>query len=126
MQRELFETLSVNWPGMQRFSSALRGGPIGLTAGNPGRHFERYRLTGIETTALQARNRDPAERPHRPVDMLFRSLAEHGRANVIGIILSGSGSDGAKGFLAFWEDCCGRASDAKIKLRKLTATIKLS
>jgi len=49
---------------------------------------------------LQARNRDPAERPHRPVDMLFRSLAEQRRANVIGIILSGSGSDGAKGIQA--------------------------
>jgi two-component system, chemotaxis family, CheB/CheR fusion protein len=32
--------------------------------------------------------------------MLFGSLAEQRRANVIGIILSGSGSDGAKGIQA--------------------------
>ena len=54
----------------------------------------------IDGDVLQARNRDPAERPHRPVDMLFGSLAEQRRANVIGIILSGSVSDGAKGIQA--------------------------
>jgi chemotaxis response regulator CheB len=43
---------------------------------------------------------DPAEKPHRPVDVLFHSLAQQRGPNAIGIILSGSGSDGAKGIQA--------------------------
>jgi two-component system, chemotaxis family, CheB/CheR fusion protein len=49
---------------------------------------------------LRLRSRDHAERPHRPVDMLFHSLAQEKGPNVMGIILSGSGSDGAKGIQA--------------------------
>jgi two-component system CheB/CheR fusion protein len=49
---------------------------------------------------LHLRSRDPAERPHHPVDTLFRSLAEQRGPNAIGIILSGNGSDGAKGIQA--------------------------
>jgi two-component system CheB/CheR fusion protein len=49
---------------------------------------------------LHLKSRDPAERPHRPVDVLFYSLAEQRESNAIGIILSGAGSDGAKGIQA--------------------------
>jgi two-component system CheB/CheR fusion protein len=49
---------------------------------------------------LHLRSRDPAERPHRPVDAFFHSLAQERGPNAIGIILSGSGSDGAKGIQA--------------------------
>jgi two-component system CheB/CheR fusion protein len=49
---------------------------------------------------LHLRRRDPAERPHRPVDAFFHSLAQERGPNAIGIILSGSGSDGAKGIQA--------------------------
>jgi two-component system CheB/CheR fusion protein len=49
---------------------------------------------------LHLRSRDPAERPHRPVDILFLSLAEERGPNVIGVILSGSGSDGTNGIQA--------------------------
>jgi two-component system CheB/CheR fusion protein len=52
----------------------------------------------IGNDVLHSRIRDPAERPHRPVDSLFHSLAEKKGPNVVGVILSGSGSDGAKGF----------------------------
>ena len=52
---------------------------------------------------LHLRSRDPAERPHRPINSLFLSLAENRRPNVIGVILSGSGSDGAKGIQAIKE-----------------------
>jgi len=52
---------------------------------------------------LHLRSRDPAERPHRPIDILFLSLAEKRGPNVIGVILSGSGSDGAKGIQAIKE-----------------------
>jgi two-component system CheB/CheR fusion protein len=57
----------------------------------------------ITSDVLHLRRRDPAERPHRPIDNLFLSLAESRRPNVIGVILSGSGSDGAKGIQAIKE-----------------------
>src|ERR1700680_2800107 len=57
----------------------------------------------ISNDVLRLTSRDPAERPHRPVDILFLSLAEKRRPNVIGVILSGSGSDGAKGIQAIKE-----------------------
>jgi two-component system, chemotaxis family, CheB/CheR fusion protein len=57
----------------------------------------------ISRDVLHLRRRDPAERPHRPIDNLFLSLAESRRPNVIGVILSGSGSDGAKGIQAIKE-----------------------
>jgi two-component system, chemotaxis family, CheB/CheR fusion protein len=57
----------------------------------------------ITSDVLHLRSRDPAERPHRPIDNLFLSLAENRRPNVIGVILSGSGSDGAKGIQAIKE-----------------------
>jgi two-component system, chemotaxis family, CheB/CheR fusion protein len=57
----------------------------------------------ITSHGLHLRNRDPAERPHRPVDKLFLSLAEESGPNVIGVILSGCGSDGAKGVQAIKE-----------------------
>jgi two-component system, chemotaxis family, CheB/CheR fusion protein len=54
----------------------------------------------IEGGVLHLRRRDPVEKPHRPVDAFFRSLAQERGPNAIGIILSGSGSDGAKGIQA--------------------------
>jgi two-component system CheB/CheR fusion protein len=57
----------------------------------------------ISEDVLHLRDRDPAERPHRPVDILFLSLAVNRRPNVIGVILSGSGSDGAKGIQSIKE-----------------------
>jgi two-component system CheB/CheR fusion protein len=49
---------------------------------------------------LHTRIRDPAESPHRPIDIFFRSLAEQRGIGAIGIVLSGTGSDGAKGIQA--------------------------
>jgi two-component system, chemotaxis family, CheB/CheR fusion protein len=57
----------------------------------------------ITSHGLHLRSRDPAQRPHRPVDTLFLSLAEERGPNVIGVILSGCGSDGAKGIQAIKE-----------------------
>src|ERR1700730_6083846 len=57
----------------------------------------------ITSHGLHLRSRDPAERPHRPVHTLFLSLAEERGPNVIGVILSGCGSDGAKGIQAIKE-----------------------
>jgi two-component system CheB/CheR fusion protein len=57
----------------------------------------------ITSHVLHLTSRDPAQRPHRPVDILFLSLAEKSGSDVIGVILSGSGSDGAKGIQAIKE-----------------------
>jgi two-component system, chemotaxis family, CheB/CheR fusion protein len=57
----------------------------------------------ITSHGLHLRSRDPAERPHRPVDTFFLSLAEERGPNIIGVILSGCGSDGAKGVQAIKE-----------------------
>ena len=57
----------------------------------------------ITSHVLHLTSRDPAERPHRPVDILFLSLAERKGPKIIGVILSGSGSDGAKGIQAIKE-----------------------
>jgi two-component system, chemotaxis family, CheB/CheR fusion protein len=45
---------------------------------------------------LHLANRETTEQRHSPVDILFDSLADRG-LSAIGVILSGSGSDGAKG-----------------------------
>jgi two-component system CheB/CheR fusion protein len=45
----------------------------------------------ITSRVLHLRSRDPAERPHRPIDIFFLSLAEKKGSNVIGVILSGAG-----------------------------------
>jgi two-component system CheB/CheR fusion protein len=50
--------------------------------------------------SLHLRSRDPAEKPHRPIDEFFHSLDQKRGSNAIGIILSGSGSDGTKGIQA--------------------------
>jgi two-component system chemotaxis response regulator CheB len=46
----------------------------------------------------------PPVNRHRPsVDVLFRSAAEHAGRNVVGVILTGMGKDGAQGMLAMKE-----------------------
>lgn len=48
--------------------------------------------------------REPADYPYRPsVDVFFHSLAAHIKSDGVGILLTGMGSDGAKGLLAMRE-----------------------
>jgi two-component system, chemotaxis family, CheB/CheR fusion protein len=56
----------------------------------------------LAANLLHLTSRETIEQRHSPVDILFDSLAERG-VNAIGIILSGSGSDGAKGVQALKE-----------------------
>ncbi len=46
---------------------------------------------------LRLRSREGGERPHKPVNILFRSLAEQHEHRVVAVVLSGTDSDGAQG-----------------------------
>jgi len=52
---------------------------------------------------LQLLQRPPADRSHRPIDAFFRSLAQDRGNKAIGIVLSGTGTDGALGIRAIKE-----------------------
>ncbi|MCE2029965.1 CheR family methyltransferase [Sessilibacter corallicola] len=45
----------------------------------------------------------PANHPHMPIDIFFRALAEDQQHKAIGVILSGTGSDGTRGIKAIKE-----------------------
>ena len=46
---------------------------------------------------MQITSRGEGRGPHLPIDYLFRSLAEEQKAQAIGVVLSGTGSDGTQG-----------------------------
>ncbi|HTV59093.1 MAG TPA: chemotaxis protein CheB [Verrucomicrobiae bacterium] len=46
---------------------------------------------------LRLRPRDPAEHLHAPIDRFMESLARQKRSRAIGVVLSGTGSDGTRG-----------------------------
>ena len=46
---------------------------------------------------LQLRSRESEERPHKPVNILFHSLAEQHVHQAVGVVLSGTDSDGSQG-----------------------------
>ena len=46
---------------------------------------------------LRLSPRDSGERPHKPVNLLFRSLAEQYAQRAVAVVLSGTDSDGAQG-----------------------------
>ncbi|MDT7952404.1 MAG: chemotaxis response regulator protein-glutamate methylesterase [Acetobacteraceae bacterium] len=57
-------------------------------------------ITGSHPPRCRLRSGD-AVNGHRPsVDVLFNSVAAHAKSNAVGVILTGMGSDGAKGLLA--------------------------
>jgi two-component system CheB/CheR fusion protein len=47
--------------------------------------------------ALRLHSRESEERPYKPVNILFHSLAEQHRHQVVAVVLSGADSDGAQG-----------------------------
>jgi two-component system, chemotaxis family, CheB/CheR fusion protein len=55
---------------------------------------------GIEHGMLQLIPRPPGPKLHLPIDHFFRALAQDQPSRAVGIVLSGSGSDGAEGLRA--------------------------
>jgi two-component system, chemotaxis family, CheB/CheR fusion protein len=51
----------------------------------------------IDDAVLRLASREQAERPHKPVNILFRSLAEEHGHRAVAVVLSGTDSDGAQG-----------------------------
>lgn len=67
-----------------------------------------YLIPATKTLTIQNRHLHLAELPHQerinlPIDRFFRSLAEDLRDQAIGILLSGTGSDGTQGIRALKE-----------------------
>jgi len=62
----------------------------------------RTELT-IARGLLHVRDSSETEAPTLPIDVFFRSLAEEQKENAIGIIMSGTGSDGTRGAAALRE-----------------------
>jgi two-component system CheB/CheR fusion protein len=51
----------------------------------------------VANDVLRLRSREAGERPHKPINILFRSLAEQYGHQAVAIVLSGTDSDGALG-----------------------------
>ena len=51
----------------------------------------------VNDGVLRLASRGEAERPHQPVNILFRSLAEEHGPRVVAVVLSGTDADGARG-----------------------------
>ncbi|MEO7163667.1 MAG: chemotaxis protein CheB, partial [Bdellovibrionia bacterium] len=52
---------------------------------------------GFHDGCLRLTPRGEHEQPHLPIDFFFRSLSDEMKTNAIGIVLSGTGSDGSEG-----------------------------
>ena len=60
-------------------------------------------LLSVSADAMHLEPRAEGRQPSMPVDVLFHSLARERGRNAIGVVLSGSGSDGARGLQAIKE-----------------------
>ena len=74
----------------------------GRTLIAPGNYHMLLRRSGARYY-VQVKSGPPVHHQRPSVDVLFNSAAQSGGANVIGIILTGMGADGAEGLLAMKE-----------------------
>lgn len=84
--------LPVSWAADQ---DVLEANHIYLLAPN--------KFMTISNGRLQTSDRDPNDRSNWAVDIFFNSLAEDSASMAVGIILSGTGSDGARGAVRIHE-----------------------
>ncbi len=93
--REVLEALPADIPGVV----IVQHMPESFTPSFAKRLDSASRLTVVEARGGERVQPEPVNR-HRPaVDVLFSSVAAHAGANVIGVILTGMGKDGAQGML---------------------------
>lgn len=84
----------------------------GLALLAPGNHHMVLNRSGARySVAIKS---GPEVQHHRPsVDVLFHSVARHAGANAVGTILTGMGSDGARGLLAMKEAGAATLAEAE-------------
>ncbi|TLU97422.1 chemotaxis protein CheB [Dyadobacter sediminis] len=61
------------------------------------------KLMTIHNGYLQTRDRNPQDKSNWAIDVFFNSLADNSAAMAVGVILSGTGSDGANGAVRIHE-----------------------
>lgn len=100
--RQLAERLNARSPLLVqegKEGERLQQGQVWIA---PGDHHMTVTRMGTEFTL--GINRDPQENSCRPaVDVLFRSVARSYGANVLGVVLTGMGSDGTRGSVVIRE-----------------------
>ncbi len=90
---EWLATQSALPVSLARDGDRLRPGQVLVARGG-----DHLRLSAVNTLAY---SRDPVDTPFRPsVDVLFQSLAESRLRPGVAVLLTGMGSDGAKGLLS--------------------------
>jgi two-component system, chemotaxis family, CheB/CheR fusion protein len=97
-------------------TSALRAAsPLAVVEVNDGMPLAARRVHVIPPNValvldggrLRLHRRDPSDRPPMPIDTFMRSLAAERKAGAVGVVLSGTGSDGTQGLRAI-RDAGGR------------------
>lgn len=68
----------------------------------PGNHHLVIRRSGTDYT-VKIKTGPPVHYQRPSADVLFQSVAKHAGANAVGVLMTGMGSDGAKGLLAMRE-----------------------
>ncbi|HLO65401.1 MAG TPA: CheB methylesterase domain-containing protein, partial [Holophaga sp.] len=91
-------------------SEAIEGEPVlpnHVYIAPGGKHMTVRRMGGAEGPAIVGLNENPPENSCRPsVDVLFRSVAAQYEGNILGVVMTGMGSDGCEGVRAMKRRGC--------------------
>ncbi|BDU77232.1 chemotaxis-specific protein-glutamate methyltransferase CheB [Mesoterricola sediminis] len=93
-----------------RVAEAVEGEPVlpnRVYIAPGGRHMTIRRMGGPEGPPIIGLNDNPPENSCRPsVDVLFRSVAAHFGGTILGVVMTGMGSDGCEGVRAMKRQGC--------------------